>query len=925
MPNELHKRLQSIIASIGFNDGANKGFWRVQPRQKTGEDAGQWIEMGADLRMFYKDQRGKAASVPGRAVGSTGTPDGVRVLVQGEEQNGVPDGIYAADTANVRVSKAILPEEVLEKQGIQNVPQLSKEQEDLLPTLDSLERADITDDDIRLINEGAESKEGKEHAEYRKSVEAEEKKKKAPKTPVDRNTPVTMRFSEPKRPEGVSKDARYVPPFQPFGGTRIPGYWIEPSGAMMFVRDDEQDMFTMPKIPLAEIFADVAYNGDTDVKVDDLLENLKKQKSSAGKEPQGDIKPTLPISLDKGDVIREDDGSESTIIGLKFDNSLGGRSFIRVQSADGTIKEIDIDTSVPVNVVKGKKGKPVKPAKPAAKPTAPATPAAKPATPVAKPSAKPAAPTPSTKPAPVTKPANTIAPPPPPNFPPSNRIDNGAEFGMPQLKTKAYLAARKMDVTPLLDADGVPQYYTDQDGKLKPAYDPASMMQVLAEVYPDSRFTADGLNLILTRMKDKDGKMFELRASNAGQKAISYSMRWTDPNTGEFEELVHYDTRESITSLFRADNGPDGLMDKILGRGKFATLTNGPRWKVGPDATFRQRAQWFVQKQKMMPVEKMVSKMANGRSVTLHKDDKNFGRIKDREILSTWEAIEKLFDKGLTDETRDEIYLRMESIFGSVPSTDVAHQQAMTQLRADYDRLFKSRGNKDVDKLVTALITNASMHAKGKGFTKQKDAAYRAIPYASADRHTPLKEDMVVGYENNVGQLSVVKVVERLDNVTVNSKDGLSVYNYKDFVRVIDGEGVFHVLSSKELKILKDQNTPLTKRYRDLRNDALTRRRIEQGLIQDPATVKKTSPMPGAEEVLSKPEIELEKTILVDNLIPGDDLFDENGELIGEIIAVEPTQDNEGNNGFAFLVLDADGEEVAVFYPQGTEIEPKKE
>ena len=43
MPNELHQRLRSLIASIGFNDGANKGFWRVQPREKVGRGKGRWI------------------------------------------------------------------------------------------------------------------------------------------------------------------------------------------------------------------------------------------------------------------------------------------------------------------------------------------------------------------------------------------------------------------------------------------------------------------------------------------------------------------------------------------------------------------------------------------------------------------------------------------------------------------------------------------------------------------------------------------------------------------------------------------------------------------------------------------------------------------------------------------------------------------
>jgi hypothetical protein len=167
-----------ILAAIGFNDGANKGFWRVQPREQFGDGAGQWIEMGAELRMFFKNKRGQTANVTGRAVGSTGTPDGVRVLVQGQKD--VPDGIYGASTSSVRVAEGFIPEKVLKEQGIQNTVKISKEQEASLPTIESLERADITDEDLRLINEGANSKEGKQHAEYRKAAEAKADSESAP-------------------------------------------------------------------------------------------------------------------------------------------------------------------------------------------------------------------------------------------------------------------------------------------------------------------------------------------------------------------------------------------------------------------------------------------------------------------------------------------------------------------------------------------------------------------------------------------------------------------------------------------------------------------------------------------------------------------------------------------------------------------------
>jgi hypothetical protein len=191
-----------ILAAIGFNEGANKGFWRVQPREKFGEDAGQWIEMGAELRLFYKNERGETANVTGRAVGSTGTPDGVRVLVQGQSEDGVPDGIYGAKTSDVRVAEGFIPEEVLKEQGIENTVNISKEQEAALPTLESLERVDITDEDLRLINEGINSKEAKEHAEYKKTVEAEESSAKTSAPKAKRIVKASRKAVE-EAPEGA--------------------------------------------------------------------------------------------------------------------------------------------------------------------------------------------------------------------------------------------------------------------------------------------------------------------------------------------------------------------------------------------------------------------------------------------------------------------------------------------------------------------------------------------------------------------------------------------------------------------------------------------------------------------------------------------------------------------------------------------------
>jgi len=167
-----NNELTPVTASLGFNDGANKGFWRVQPRQKTGKKRGRWIEMGAELRAYFKNALGEAAAASGRAIGSDGTPDGVRVYITGQADKGIPDGIYGFKTKDVMVAEALLPDEYVEGKGL-----ASKIPSDIdvanLPRVEDLERVDITPDDVRLANEGINTPEGQEMAKFKDSPEGQ--------------------------------------------------------------------------------------------------------------------------------------------------------------------------------------------------------------------------------------------------------------------------------------------------------------------------------------------------------------------------------------------------------------------------------------------------------------------------------------------------------------------------------------------------------------------------------------------------------------------------------------------------------------------------------------------------------------------------------------------------------------------------------
>jgi hypothetical protein len=135
--------------------------------------------------------------------------------------------------SSVRVAEGFIPDEVLKEQGIQNTVMISKEQEASIPTIESLERADITGEDLRLINEGANSKEGKQHAEYKKSVESDEVKIDAkPSKPEFKTSEEILKEENDfkgRTPEDVINGKKppkdYTPSdprgFQPYDGTNV--------------------------------------------------------------------------------------------------------------------------------------------------------------------------------------------------------------------------------------------------------------------------------------------------------------------------------------------------------------------------------------------------------------------------------------------------------------------------------------------------------------------------------------------------------------------------------------------------------------------------------------------------------------------------------------------------------------------------------
>lgn len=157
----MSDKLSAIIAA--FNEGANKGFWRFQWRDRYG----RWVEMGRGVLGKLRLKDGSIADVRGVFVGGTENPGFGRVLVEGLGKKGIPDGIYHFASGNGEEFDALIPEEALLRQGIDPNKKdifgnsvgerLDKDIQDL----DTIVREDITPEDRKLATEVPDGKQKK--------------------------------------------------------------------------------------------------------------------------------------------------------------------------------------------------------------------------------------------------------------------------------------------------------------------------------------------------------------------------------------------------------------------------------------------------------------------------------------------------------------------------------------------------------------------------------------------------------------------------------------------------------------------------------------------------------------------------------------------------------------------------------------------
>lgn len=935
MSESFNRTLDALIA-VGL--GANKGFWMIQPR----DDEGQWIEMGADVLFRFRTGKGNlvVATAKGIYVGPSKRPGYARVLISKDNENGLKAGVYDIKSKNLQQFKAIIPGMDGESSGTR-LDKFGKPVQTLadaeLPALEDLLKSavKITPQDERLAKGELTPEERSAQDEARKTSPLADK-------------PAGFENDNPAEAEKLLKDA---------------GADIRPASV------PEEKTSEVERSPIDEALADVAYNGDTKKTVDDLIDDSL----AAARRAEAKEQPLSEVEI--GDVLIGPDGTEYSVLDENRSRTNDpGKRHLKVQRiSDGEIFNFSGAWNERRKVIKGGARLPNRPPRPA-RPTATndqikrlleledsGISDPKLAKQVAealdsrledldgnkldsliskverdqKGGAKVGTPADKQNDGTIDEPTEIPAAPglQPTNFPPKDRLDDGSEFELPVLSNDELDAARAMRLDPLLDPDGTPAKYLDENNRVVAAEDPFSLLAALAKIFPNARFTKDGA-LVLHRQKDKDGRIFELRANNSGKKAIVYSMRWTDPATGQYTEYQHKDDRHSITALFRKDNGPQDLLDRLLGRtdnkGKnWATLRFGnSSW--GPEDSLFKRLRWFMSgtgdRKKMEDIASNAIRLALGRQAVYHKD----GTIKNSEIPSLWDALKEYRASGTNRRNRDpeaanDLYQTLYAVFGRIPLDEKSHSIAKKALRREYRRLNPNASQGEVASF-DMMITNSS--ERMRGIYREADAKVRSLRYASKDRTRVIEQGMTVEYTNNVGETSNVKVVGLVENVNAVVRN-LTSYDYGDYVIVKDVNGRQIELNALKLKILRDQNSTLSVYKPNLQNEALRQKRIEQGVWspesgESAGTRDRTprySPIPGQDTILSDPPPAPQ---LVDDFVTGEMLYDKEGRPLGIIKSVKPIVGRDGQQGLAFLFTKPDGTEGKVAYALGTEITPKK-
>jgi hypothetical protein len=480
----------------------------------------------------------------------------------------------------------------------------------------------------------------------------------------------------------------------------------------------------------------------------------------------------------------------------------------------------------------------------------------------------------------------------------SRRIDDGDIIPEQLFSEEESAALRAAKLENLINFDGEAVIDFDANGQPYTPKDPNAMLNYLANAYPDSKFDENG-HLVLVRERSKEnGKdtQWSIRAAVTGDKKIAYMINLKDLDTGEESDLLYKDQRDSIKSLFGKTNSPQRLADILTGRYQ-------PKYNKQVDlANLKdpwERSRYFAVQGRTKTLTESTKYYSKGYALRVNNSQGPAqGTALEKEVAPLMEA----WNSGDFSTAA----LRLESLFGRVPTDAASHEivrQAARQVLTDAN----PEAPLDEKQRFSALVTNASnKYMKGLG----RDPRASANPWSSANKINVVEVGQIVEFKNNVGELSTVRITgKNLVETATPAQSADGSFDYGDYVSIIDANGTRSTIPSNALRILKDQNTPLT----ELKGRVSGRRlREERGITYSPNTLR----FPGQQDVP-------DRVAPVDDSVPGDNFYGKDGANLGVVIESVPITGKDGKKGYGIMYIDKDGGINTVAVAAGEERGPK--
>ena len=475
-----------------------------------------------------------------------------------------------------------------------------------------------------------------------------------------------------------------------------------------------------------------------------------------------------------------------------------------------------------------------------------------------------------------------------------------------------------------VDADGNPVYakdlngdiLTDKKGRPIPLQDTDAILAALRADYPDAKLDNMG-NVVVHRemYKGEDGseKMFEVLVHmNTGGK-IGLSMRFTNPETGEVENLIHHDERDSYMGLHGKTNGIQALIDIVQGKKPGTDRRTATR---GYDTTgrtdLRERAEYFVRQGRLLTQgqvwDKYLSGFAEEINTSIGGNRKAYLTKRRSEVPSAAEA--------LRQGDRETFFQRVRAAVGHTP---VHPSQRADMRKAIRDYLEREMPETtSTERRILAQYVDRHLVRRGE----LVDPTGRDVPFVSRETRK-LEPGLWVDYVNNFGEKSRGRVIS-LDEPELNEA-GTEYYD-NITVEFANGERASKLTSQNMIPVpAKEQSKATASKFiKNVQGEEMRRRRVE---VLKATAARTTGVLRFLDDVRAE-EAELAENAnktggKIEDLFAGDTLFSKEGEPLGPIIEKIPIVGKSGNPGFAVIFENAEGEEVQVRLPLGEFRGPK--